>query len=140
MPADLVFFAINLYIFDTLRYNSSWNELRRGAAGMVDYVALGRRMKLKRREMKMSQEEMAKAVQISMSFYGNIERGKRIPSIDTLVAIANVLDVGTDYLLAESVTAAYAQRSPEELRLLRRYLREKVAELDYSGLQPGDML
>ncbi len=107
---------------------------------MVDYVAMGRRMKLKRREKKMSQEEMAKAVQISMSFYGNIERGKRIPSIDTLVAIANVLDVGTDYLLAESVTAAYAQRSPEELRLLRRYLREKVAELDYSGMQPGDTL
>ena len=107
---------------------------------MVDYVAMGRRMKLKRREKKMSQEEMAKAVQISMSFYGNIERGKRIPSIDTLVAIANVLDVGTDYLPAESVTAAYAQRSPEELRLLRRYLREKVAELDYSGMQPGDTL
>lgn len=107
---------------------------------MVDYVAMGRRMKLKRREKKMSQEEMAKAVQISMSFYGNIERGKRIPSIDTLVAIANVLDVGTDYLLAESVTAAYAQRSPEELRLLRRYLREKVAELDYSSMQPGDTL
>lgn len=107
---------------------------------MVDYVAMGRRMKLKRREKKMSQEEMAKAVQISMSFYGNIERGKRIPSIDTLVAIANVLDVGTDYLLAESVTAACAQRSPEELRLLRRYLREKVAELDYSGMQPGDTL
>ena len=107
---------------------------------MVDYVAMGRRMKLKRREKKMSQEEMAKAVQISMSFYGNIERGKRIPSIDTLVAIANVLDVGTDYLLAESVTAAYAQRSPEELSLLRRYLREKVAELDYSGMQPGDTL
>ena len=107
---------------------------------MVDYVAMGRRMKLKRREKKMSQEEMAKAVQISMSFYGNIERGKRVPSIDTLVAIANVLDVGTDYLLAESVTAAYAQRSPEELRLLRRYLREKVAELDYSGMQPGDTL
>ena len=107
---------------------------------MVDYVAMGRRMKLKRREKKMSQEEMAKAVQISMSFYGNIERGKRIPSIDTLVAIAKGLDVGTDYLLAESVTAAYAQRSPEELRLLRRYLREKVAELDYSGMQPGDTL
>ena len=107
---------------------------------MVDYAAMGRRMKLKRREKKMSQEEMAKAVQISMSFYGNIERGKRIPSIDTLVIIANVLDVGTDYLLAESVTAAYAQRSPEELRLLRRYLREKVAELDYSGMQPGDTL
>lgn len=98
---------------------------------MVDYVAMGRRMKYKRRALKMSQEELAKAVQISMSFYGNIERGKRIPSIDTLVAIANVLGVGTDYLLVDSVHAAKKLHSPEEVQMVRRYLRERVAELDF---------
>lgn len=79
----------------------------------------------------MSQEALAKAVQISMSFYGNIERGKRIPSIDTLVAIANVLHVGTDYLLADSVTAAKKRMEPDAVRTLRMYLRERVAELEY---------
>lgn len=98
---------------------------------MVDYVAMGRRLKYKRRSLKMSQEELAKAVQISMSFYGNIERGKRIPSIDTLVAIANALGVGTDYLLIDSVNAAQKLYSPEEVQMVRRYLRDRVAELEF---------
>ena len=105
---------------------------------MVNYLAMGNRMKIKRRAKKMSQEEIAKAVQISMSFYGNIERGRRIPSIDTLVAIANVLDVGVDYLLADSLNVTEAQRSPEEVRVLARYLRDRVAELDYSGVLPEE--
>lgn len=98
---------------------------------MVDYTAMGRRMKMRRRAKKLSQEAMAHAVQISISFYGNIERGTRVPSVDTLVAIANVLEVGVDYLLAESVTAAGPRHSREEARVLCQYLREKVAELDY---------
>ena len=98
---------------------------------MVDYVAMGKRMKIKRRAKKISQEELAKSVQISVSFYGNIERGMRIPSIDTLVAIANALNVGTDYLLAESITAVSKLHSREELRVLSRYLRDRVEELDY---------
>ena len=99
---------------------------------MVDYVLMGKRMKMKRRAKKLSQEDLTKAVQISPSFYGNIERGIRIPSIDTLVAIANVLEVGTDFLLGDSVNAAIPQHTPEEMKLLARYLRDRVAELDYS--------
>ena len=98
---------------------------------MVNYILMGKRMKMKRRAKKLSQEDIAKAVQISASFYGNIERGIRIPSIDTLVAIANALEVGTDFLLCDSVHAAVPQHSPEEMRLLARYLRDRVAELDY---------
>ncbi|MBQ4075588.1 MAG: helix-turn-helix transcriptional regulator [Clostridia bacterium] len=98
---------------------------------MVDYTAMGRRMKARRRAKKLSQEEMAHAVQISISFYGNIERGTRIPSVDTLVSIANVLEVGTDYLLADSIKAASNRHSKEDTRVLCQFLREKIAELDY---------
>ena len=99
---------------------------------MVDYEAVGRRLKAKRREKKMSQEELAKAVQISLSFYGNIERGKRIPSIDTLVALANVLGVGADYLLADNLTAIkpIPISRTDSLRI-RSYLREIIDHLDY---------
>ena len=105
---------------------------------MVDYEAMGNRMKLRRRARKLSQEEVAAAVQISASFYGNIERGRRIPSIDTLVAIANTLGASLDYLLADSLTVPVVQHSPEEIRVLTRYLRERVAELDYTGIDPEE--
>jgi len=98
---------------------------------MVDYAAMGKRMKARRRSKKLSQEAMANAVNISVSFYGNIERGTRVPSVDTLVAIANVLEVGTDFLLADSVPAAANRHSRQDAKVLYQYLREKIAELDY---------
>ncbi|MBR5111515.1 MAG: helix-turn-helix transcriptional regulator [Clostridia bacterium] len=98
---------------------------------MVDYQAMGRRMKMKRRSRHLSQEDVANAAQISASYYGNIERGTRIPSIDTLVQIANFLNVGTDFLLFDSVKAASPQFSQTEMKLLSRYLRARVAELVY---------
>lgn len=98
---------------------------------MVDYVMMGKRMRVRRKRMHLTQQQVADAVRITPSYYGNIERGNRIPSIDTLVDIANVLKVGTDYLLAESVKTVASKRPPDEIRLLSRYLREKVEELDY---------
>ena len=106
---------------------------------MVDYEGMGRRIKARRRLKKMSQEQMAQAVRISVSFYGNIERGRRIPSIDTLVAIANALDVGVDYLLADSLEAVDKKRTQFEARTVYQYLREKIEELQYDDvLQPDD--
>lgn len=89
---------------------------------------------MKRRSMHLSQEDVANAAHISLSYYGNIERGLRIPSIDTLVQIANALRVSMDYLLVDSVTSANPQMSATEFKQLSRYLRERRAELDYSGL------
>lgn len=106
---------------------------------MVDYASLGNRIRYRRKLKKLSQKEVADGINISVSFYGNIERGLRIPSIDTLVDIANFLDTSTDYLLAESVVVAGKQHSPEELRILCRYLRDRIQELDYGDEAEGDL-
>ena len=101
---------------------------------MVDYEALGRRLKSRRRAAKLSQEELAKLVQISVSYYGNIERGRRIPSLDTLVTLANVLEVSMDYLLVDSLIVArrHLLSKMETNTKVRNHLREAIAELDYS--------
>ena len=98
---------------------------------MVDYIKMGKRMKYKRQTKNMNQEIIAKMVRISPSYYGNIERGNRVPSIDTLVAIANALEVGTDFLLADSLTVANPQRTEQETRVLTRFLRDRMEELKY---------
>lgn len=105
---------------------------------MVDYEKMGKRIKYKRQTRNMNQEEIAKRVQISPSYYGNIERGNRVPSVDTLVAIANALEVGTDFLLADSLTIANRQRMEQETRVLTRFLRDRVEELSYDDVQIPD--
>lgn len=69
----------------------------------MDYVDIGRRIRIQRRHLNLTQGELAKLIGVSPSFIGHLERGTRQASLETLVALANVLDVSVDYLLAASL-------------------------------------
>ena len=97
----------------------------------MDYESLGKRIRMKRVAKKLSQQEVAKAINISVTFYGNIERGKRVPSLDTFVAIANYLQARTDVLLMDSLEVSSLHRSPDDKRVLYQYLRDQVDELNF---------
>lgn len=65
----------------------------------MDYKAIGRKVYRLRKSMKLTQEEMAKRCNISASFLGHIERGTRVASLETFVALCNTLEVSPSYLL-----------------------------------------
>ena len=44
-------------------------------------------------------EQLAEKLDVSTTFIGQIERAKGIPSLETLIKIANVLEISTDSLL-----------------------------------------
>ena len=69
----------------------------------MDYVDIGRRIRIQRRQLNLTQGELAKLIGVSSYFIGHLERGTRQASLETLVALANVLDVSVDYLLAASL-------------------------------------
>ena len=80
----------------------------------MDYKDLGYRIRTVRRNMALTQEELAEQVGISASFLGHIERGTRVASLDTLVALCNVLNVGPEFLLRASLTS-YNPPMPEDI-------------------------
>lgn len=104
---------------------------------IINYEALGRRIRRKRQEKGLTQKDMAKRVNLSVSFYGHIERGSRVPSLETLVLIANELLIGTDILLRDSLKAApiHVERNPlfsnRDLHLLRAYLNAQQDALEH---------
>ncbi len=69
----------------------------------MDYSTLGTRIRRERILRSWTQEQLAKKADISLSFLGHIERGTRKASLETLVALANVLDVSMDELLLGSL-------------------------------------
>lgn len=85
----------------------------------MDYVALGIRVKNKRLENNMTQEQLAEAVDISAVYVGQIERGDRHMTIDTLVKIANVLQVSIEELLKDSTRENINARIGEIINLTR---------------------
>ena len=68
----------------------------------MDQIALGKRIKAARERAGMTQEELAAAVDYSVDHMSVVERGVKAPKLDKLVAIANVLKVGTDELLQDT--------------------------------------
>jgi len=71
----------------------------------MDYEKLGNKIRMHRKLKGMTQEQLAEQADISLSFFGHIERGTRKPSLDTLVDIANVLEVSPDVLLQDSLVS-----------------------------------
>ncbi len=69
----------------------------------MDYKDLGARVRAMRRQMALTQEQLAEKIGISASFLGHIERGTRVASLETLVALCNVLNVSPVYLLTASL-------------------------------------
>lgn len=69
----------------------------------INYKKLGKRIQSARKETGVSQEQLAEAIGKSPSAISTIETGKRGASLETLVHIANVLQVSADYLLADQL-------------------------------------
>lgn len=78
----------------------------------MDYVALGKRIRSERKVRKHTQEELSEMVGISLSFLGHIERGSRKASIETLIRIANTLNISIDYLLQDSLSSVQLSSAP----------------------------
>lgn len=69
----------------------------------MDYVALGMRIRQRRHQLRLTQEQLAERCDLSASFLGHIERGSRKASLETVIGIANALDTGADDLLIDSL-------------------------------------
>lgn len=67
----------------------------------MNYILLSQNIKNARKEKHYTQEHLAELVNCSTVFISQIETGIRVPSIETLYNIANVLDVTIDSLFKE---------------------------------------
>ena len=65
----------------------------------MDYIEFGKRVRILRKRMKLTQEELAELVDVSHSFIGHIERGTRKLSVDTLFRLCAVLKTSADELI-----------------------------------------
>lgn len=102
----------------------------------MDYKSLGMRIRKRRKAMRMTQEELARKLGLSLSFLGHIERGTRKASIETLVAIANELSLSVDYMLQDSLKENVLQQTPASGR--QRVVLEEIAKLITDNLEEWD--
>ncbi len=89
-----------------------------------------------RNEKNISQEKLSELAQISPSFLSDIENGKKWGSFETLVSLANALEIEPYELLLPNAQSAHYDT--ERTRSLMKRLRGNVSQLldtleDYLG-------
>lgn len=65
----------------------------------LNYVEIGRRIQIKRKELKLTQEKLSEIIDVSPSYISEIERGSSISSLSTISKISNTLNISLDYLV-----------------------------------------
>ncbi|WP_144526170.1 helix-turn-helix domain-containing protein [Bacillus pumilus] len=68
---------------------------------------LGDRIRSLREKHNLTQEQIAKKIGISRGTYAHYEINKRRPDYETLIKIAEIFDVSTDYLVGRSDNPGY---------------------------------
>lgn len=85
-----------------------------------------KRLKQLREETGLTQEELAKKLNISRGTYAHYETGKREPNFETLQSLASYFEVSVDYLLGNS--------------LLKNSSEQIAFHLNTEGLDPDDLI
>ena len=74
---------------------------------------IGKRIRKYREAKGWRQEDFAEKIGLSVTYTGMIERGEKVPKLETFITIANVLEVSADLLLADVLSTGYNIKSSE---------------------------
>ena len=70
-----------------------------------DLAKIGARIARRRKELNLTQEQVAERMNTSIQMLSNIERGKKAIKIENLLKLCSILKTSTDYLLIGHHTA-----------------------------------
>lgn len=65
----------------------------------LNFIEIGKRIQIKRKELKLTQEKLAEKVEVCPSYISEIERGCSTCSLKIISRISQVLHINIDYLV-----------------------------------------
>ena len=102
----LVSSSLIVYEFTIITYTISvYDTLMGGVA--VELESIGKNIRKYRLMKKLRQEDLAEKAGLSINYVGAIERGEKVPSLETLLVIINALGVSADMILADVIETGY---------------------------------
>ena len=98
----------------------------------MNSASIGKRIRTCREQKGWTQQAFAEKVGISIAYTGMIERGEKIPKLETFIRIANVLEVSADLLLADVIKAqpfSDTSARAEVVNSLSKESRERIYDV-----------
>ena len=85
-------------------------------------MSLGNNIRAVRKEKKLSQVELGKAVGVSRSTIANWEKGKTSPATTYILKLANFFNITTDYLLGYTPTPQLTRKDERDVQKIVKNL------------------
>lgn len=94
---------------------------------MVDLVEIGKRIQGRRKQMGLTQEQLADKMDVSIQMVSNLERGNKAIRIENLIKLSEILNISTDYILTgkettedmQALTVQMASLSQKERKMMK---------------------
>ena len=97
----------------------------------MDYYAIGQRIRKIRKARKLSQEDLAEMVGISVTHMSHIETGNTKLSLPVLVNLASALEVRTDDLLYDDTPIKRSAAIDAVVQLLDTCTTQQIRVIEY---------
>ncbi|HQW12538.1 MAG TPA: helix-turn-helix transcriptional regulator [Saprospiraceae bacterium] len=95
-------------------------------------MTFGERITLIRKQLKLSQEDLAKKIGTSAPIVGRYEREEIKPSIDVAAKLADALGVSLDYLLGKSDKMVLDKKNLQRLEDIEQLADEDKSNIFYT--------
>ena len=99
---------------------------------MMKLDTIGKNIRKFREAKKLRQEDLAEKAELTTNYIGMIERGEKIPSLETFIKILNALGVSADMVLSDVLDNGYTVKNSmlnEKLEKLVPEDRNKIYEV-----------
>ncbi len=95
---------------------------------------MGERINLTRKSLKMTQEELAEKMDVSVQMISNLELGKKAIRPENMVKLCDALNVSADYILrgkmanyeTSVISEDYGRLSHEKQRIIKELIKELI--------------
>ena len=98
----------------------------------MNYESIGKNIRAYRIRKHLRQEDLAEKTNLSVTYIGMVERGEKLPAMETFINILNALEVSADVILADVLKVGYEVKGSlinEQLSTLSQPDREKVYDV-----------
>ena len=92
----------------------------------LDYSIIGERLKKARKSKKLTQEQLAESLDVSVAFLSRVERGDVKANLNRLTQICDILDIPLSYVLTGSGNNSKNYLSDDFSNLLKECPPEKA--------------
>ena len=92
----------------------------------AELKAIGYRISARRKQLNLTQEQIAEKMDVSIQMISNLERGNKAIKIENLIKLSTILKVSTDYILTgnhtdsdlDNISKKLSQLSENDLKMI----------------------